>query len=345
MQTPHPAPSRSARFRHLLPQGEKEGRKLFVHERHRVRDARPRRPVAVGLMLAVGIPERDPADHPSVVAEPKMPAHQFGVKRQRSLRDRRHAQRLRSQHETRDIAAAIDRTIDAERLVGMDDGDMRRAEEIEIFQRLFSVAGFIATRNSERIVELKAAFAAALEIDAAIFARERKIPAVRLAARGGAIHHIAEFFCRVTRGDRNPPRLAVTPRRSLLCGHQDPFDGRARHRVWLKRAAGKKLVQQLLEHVDALVNTGHLFENVRHVYLPLVGILLNGTSLSTRMSLGRPSTRSAMMLRRISSVPPAIRIDGEDNSICWNCPRASSSAAPVKTPAAPSRSIAYIAIS
>ena len=44
---------------------------------------------------------------------------------------------------------------------------------------------------------------------------------------------------------------------------------------------------------------------------PLVGILLNGTSLSTRISPGRPSTRSAMMLRRISSVPPAIRIDGE----------------------------------
>jgi len=44
---------------------------------------------------------------------------------------------------------------------------------------------------------------------------------------------------------------------------------------------------------------------------PLVGILLNGTSLSTLMSPGRPSTRSAMMLRRISSVPPAMRIDGE----------------------------------
>src|SRR5882757_7012617 len=51
---------------------------------------------------------------------------------------------------------------------------------------------------------------------------------------------------------------------------------------------------------------------------PLVGILLKGTSLSTRISPGRPSTRSAMMLRRISSVPPAIRIEGEDSSICWN---------------------------
>ena len=31
--------------------------------------------------------------------------------------------------------------------------------------------------------------------------------------------------------------------------------------------------------------------------------LLNGTSLSTRTSAGMPSTRSATMLRRISSVP------------------------------------------
>ena len=34
------------------------------------------------------------------------------------------------------------------------------------------------------------------------------------------------------------------------------------------------------------------------------------------------------------------RIEGELNSICWNWPLASSSAAPVNTPAAPSRSIA-----
>ena len=34
---------------------------------------------------------------------------------------------------------------------------------------------------------------------------------------------------------------------------------------------------------------------------------LNGTSRSTRGSAGRPSTRSPMMLRWISSEPPAIR--------------------------------------
>src|SRR2546428_578783 len=119
-----------------------------------------------------------------------------------------------------------------------------------------------------------------------------------------------------------------------------------RHRVGQERAYGVALVQQLFEHANALLGAmpagRRAHRGIRHVHLPLVGILLNGTSLSTRMSPGRPSTRSAMMLRRISSVPPAIRIEGELSSICWNCPRASSSAGPVKTPAAPSRSIAYI---
>ena len=41
---------------------------------------------------------------------------------------------------------------------------------------------------------------------------------------------------------------------------------------------------------------------------------LKGLSLSTRISGGSPSTRSAMMLRKISSVPPAIRSPGENSS-------------------------------
>jgi len=47
-----------------------------------------------------------------------------------------------------------------------------------------------------------------------------------------------------------------------------------------------------------------------------VGSLLKAASLSTRMSEGRPSTRSAMMLRRISSVPPAMRYPGAPNQPC-----------------------------
>ena len=47
--------------------------------------------------------------------------------RQRGLRNRAKAQRLRRQQEIADISPAIDRAIDPERLVGVADGDMRRA--------------------------------------------------------------------------------------------------------------------------------------------------------------------------------------------------------------------------
>src|SRR5213592_4948130 len=109
-----------------------------------------------------------------------MLAQHLGMKRQRRLRHRGHAQGLRGQHEARDIATAVDRAVDAERLVGMNDGDVRRAEEIEILQRLPGVARLVASGYAERVVELKAAFAAPFQVDAAIFAREWKVSAVRL---------------------------------------------------------------------------------------------------------------------------------------------------------------------
>src|SRR3981189_83926 len=121
------------------------------------------------------------------------------------------------------------------------------------------------------------------------------------------------------------------------------LDGLAGDLLGQEGANGIAFVQQLFEHADAILGrvmrVWRLYGSI-HVHRPLVGILLNGTSLSTRKSPGRPSTRSAMMLRRISSVPPAIRIDGEDSSICWNWPRASSSDSPVRQPAAPCSSIA-----
>ncbi len=43
-----------------------------------------------------------------------------------------------------------------------------------------------------------------------------------------------------------------------------------------------------------------------------VGTLVKGMPLSARGSCGNPSTRSAMMLAMISSVPPAMRSPGED---------------------------------
>ncbi len=45
-------------------------------------------------------------------------------------------------------------------------------------------------------------------------------------------------------------------------------------------------------------------------YRAPVGMSVKGMSLSTRTSPGSPSTRSAMMLRMISSVPPAMRSAG-----------------------------------
>src|SRR6266436_5989652 len=130
-----------------------------------------------------------------------MLARYLGMKRQRRLRHRGHAQRLRGQHEARDVTAAIDRAVDAERLVGMNDGNVRRAEEVEILQRLPGVARLVASGYAERVVKLKAAFAPPLEIDAAVFARERKVAGVRLAAGGGAIYHIAKFLRCGSRGD------------------------------------------------------------------------------------------------------------------------------------------------
>src|SRR5438309_7840221 len=127
------------------------------------------------------------------------------------------------------------------------------------------------------------------------------------------------------------------------------LDGLARHRVRPERANGIALVQQLLEHADALFvaipAAGHVRCSVLHPYRPLVGILLNGTSLSTRISPGKPSTRSAMMLRMISSVPPSTRVPGARSSIAWNLPATSASSGPLSTPAAPCRSSAYIATS
>src|SRR5258708_5310503 len=107
----------------------------------------------------------------------------------------------------------------------MNDGDVRRAKEIEILQCLLGIACLVASLYAERIVELKAAFAAALQINAAIFARERKVSGVRLAARGGRVDHIAKFLRGSAGGDRQLPRLAVAPRRGFLRCRQYALDG------------------------------------------------------------------------------------------------------------------------
>src|ERR1700757_23775 len=100
-----------------------------------------------------------------------------------SLRNGAETERLGCQHEIADIGAAVDRAINTERLVGVDDGDVRRAEEIEILQRLFGVSGLVAFGNARRVVELKAASPPPLQVHAAIFARKRKIAVIGAGTR------------------------------------------------------------------------------------------------------------------------------------------------------------------
>src|SRR3984893_4661119 len=226
---------------------------------------------------------------------------------------------------------------------------MRRTEEIVVLQRLPGIGRLVAAGDAERVVKLEAAFAAALQIDAAIFARRGEIMTILGPGSGLGIDQFPEPFLGLAARDHHLPGLAVAPRRRAVGRGENVLDDLARHRLRQERTNRIAFVQQFFQHADSLFDAVPAgqgpIDGILHVYRPLVGILLNGTSLSRRMSPGSPSTRSAMMLRRISSVPPAMRIDGELSSICWNCPRAVSSASPARTPAAPSRSIAYIAMS
>src|SRR5262249_39385148 len=154
-------------------------------------------------------------------------ADQAGVARERGLRNRAKPERLRGEHEVRDISAAIDRAIDAERLVGVDDGHMRRAEEGVVFERLFCVGELVASDDAERIVELKAAFTATLEIDAEIFTRRREVVVVLGTRRSLRIDRLTEAFLGLAACDQDLPGLAVAPGCGALRRSQDMIDGLA----------------------------------------------------------------------------------------------------------------------
>src|SRR5258708_26752179 len=104
--------------------------------------------------------------------------------RQRRLRNGAETERLCGQDEIADIGAAIDRAVDPERLVGVNNGDMRRAKEIVILQRLPGVGGLVAARDAERVVELETALPAAVETDPDIFTRPRQLIAVLVTVSG-----------------------------------------------------------------------------------------------------------------------------------------------------------------
>src|SRR3979490_678666 len=121
-----------------------------------------------------------------------MTADQLRMARERRLRNGAETQCLRGQHEIAAMGAAIDRAVDAERLVGMNNRDMRRAEEIVILQRLFCVGGLVATGDAERVVKLEAALASAFKVDPEIFARRREIMTVLGAGSCFRIDQFAE---------------------------------------------------------------------------------------------------------------------------------------------------------
>src|SRR5690349_17447609 len=130
-------------------------------------------------MRAIRIAERDAADHTSILAEAEVLTHDVRMGRQGGLWNRRHTQRLGGQHEGGDIAAAVDRAVDAERFIRMHDGDMRGAEKVEVLQRLLRIGRLVAPGDAKRVVELEPALAPPFEINAAIFTRKRKIAAGR----------------------------------------------------------------------------------------------------------------------------------------------------------------------
>src|SRR5579859_7295814 len=175
----------------------------------------------------------------------KVAVDQPGMPRERGLRDGAEAKRLCGQHEIGDIGAAIDRAIDAERLGGVNDRDMRCAEEIVVLQRLFRVSGFIASRNAECVVELETALAAALEINTEIFARRREVTVVRRAGGGFRVNELAKPLLGLAAGDHHLPGLAVAPGRGALRYLEQMLDGFARHGLWQERAYRVALVQKL----------------------------------------------------------------------------------------------------
>ena len=183
----------------------------LIDERHGIGNARPRGPVAVHLVGVVCKTERNAANDLAIVGQLEVPPDQPGMPCQRGLRDGAKAERLRRQHEIRDIGAAIDRAVDTEWLIGVDNSDMRRAEEIVVLQRLFRIGRLVAARDAERVVELKTALAAAVEIDAEIFARRREIMIVFRAGCGLGIDRLAKTLLGLAARNQDLPGLAVAP--------------------------------------------------------------------------------------------------------------------------------------
>src|SRR3954464_14534572 len=97
---------------------------------------------------------------------------------------------------------------------------MRRPAENVLFQRLPRIGRLVAARDPERVVELKATLAAALQIDAAVFARKFEIAVLRRTRGGLGINRLAKFLLCLAARDHHLPWLAVAPRCGALRGRE-----------------------------------------------------------------------------------------------------------------------------
>src|SRR4029077_21142061 len=104
---------------------KRSGLLLFINEGNGIGHACTRGAIAVDLMPVVGKPERNAAYHATVVGQVEVTADQSRMPRQSCLRDSAETERLGRQHEISDISAAIDCAVYAERLVGVNDRDVR----------------------------------------------------------------------------------------------------------------------------------------------------------------------------------------------------------------------------
>src|SRR5262245_66689768 len=121
---------------------------------------------------------------------------------------------------------------------------MRRPEEVVVLQRLFRIRRLVAARDTERVVELEAAFAAALQIDAEIFPRRRKVVAFLGTGSGRRIDGFTKTFLGLAAGDDDLPGLAVAPGRRALRDAEEMFNRCSRHGLRQKGAHRIALVQE-----------------------------------------------------------------------------------------------------
>src|SRR5437763_15642224 len=125
---------------------------LAVHKRHSIRHTRARGAVAVDLVGVVGIAEGNAADHAAVIAELEVTAGQRRMTGEGCLRDGAETERVRGQHEIADIGTAIERTVNAKRLVGVNDRNVQRTKEIVILLRFPRIGGLAASAVAESVL-------------------------------------------------------------------------------------------------------------------------------------------------------------------------------------------------